>query len=98
MILRPFGVDVHEFSGVEEAISAVSNLTFDVVLLDLSMPGIDGKESLLMLKKCFTLHTPRIYAYTAYPREIDVSELKIFGFSDALFKPVKNRDLLNLFI
>lgn len=96
MVLRPFGVEVHEFSGVREALKAVPYLTFDVVLLDLSMPEIDGKESLRMLKANNVATGAKIYAYTAYPEELINTDMAEFGFDGILTKPIKNQDLLNL--
>jgi DNA-binding NarL/FixJ family response regulator len=42
---------VGEAGGAQEAIDAISELQPDVVLLDLSMPGMDGLEAIPLLRQ-----------------------------------------------
>jgi PAS domain S-box-containing protein len=50
-ILSKYGFVPYEASGEAEAIRAVKSLDLDLILLDLIMPGPDGMETLLELKK-----------------------------------------------
>ena len=50
-ILTKYGFLPFEASGGAEAISAVKSLDLDLILLDVVMPGPDGMETLLELKK-----------------------------------------------
>jgi DNA-binding NtrC family response regulator len=45
------GFDVARAATGEEAVRAAENEKFDLALLDLKMPGMDGRETLEMLKK-----------------------------------------------
>jgi two-component system OmpR family response regulator len=49
--LQPQGWDVHTVLGGREAIEVASRVNFDVVLLDLVMPGMDGVETCRGIKK-----------------------------------------------
>ena len=45
------GLKVNSVTSGEEALARVDEQNFDVIVLDLSMPGIDGIETLKQLKK-----------------------------------------------
>lgn len=45
------GLKVNSVTSGEEALARVEEQNFDVIVLDLSMPGIDGIETLKQLKK-----------------------------------------------
>lgn len=49
--LKERGQDVSAVSSGLEAIEAVKQTLYDVVVLDVKMPGLDGLETLLELKK-----------------------------------------------
>ena len=49
--LRLRGVDVHSFSGGDKALEAVQRDSYDVALIDLRMPGMQGEELLGRLKQ-----------------------------------------------
>ena len=44
------GLDVESYTNGTDALEAASKRVFDVALLDLKMPGMDGKELLALLK------------------------------------------------
>lgn len=97
MVLRPFGVDVYEFSSVRDALAAMPEARFDVVLLDLAMPDTDGRKSLQILRSCEVFKNTKIYAYSAYANQEEHAELIQIGFSGILSKPIHNQELLSLF-
>lgn len=45
------GLEVHEFTNGKDALEASKDIRFDVALLDLKMPGMDGAELLSRLKE-----------------------------------------------
>ncbi|QCQ21728.1 response regulator [Desulfoglaeba alkanexedens] len=49
--LRARGMDVATSTSAEEALAKVAEQAFDVVILDLKMPGMDGIQALKALKE-----------------------------------------------
>lgn len=49
--LKARGKDVVILSGGEEAIDEIQKSDYDVVILDVRMPGLDGLETLVAMKK-----------------------------------------------
>lgn len=46
-----FGLDVRQVASAREALSAIGTESFDVVLLDVRMPDVDGIEALQLIRK-----------------------------------------------
>ena len=89
---RGFSVDASG-SG-EDAISKAERHTFDVVILDLAMPGMDGVETLKRLRK----NDPdlQIILLTGHGSIEKAVEATKCGAMDFLQKPAKLPDLLEL--
>jgi CheY-like chemotaxis protein len=51
LFLRRAGAKVDEASNGEEAISKAGKGNYDIVLMDIQMPGMDGYDTLKELKK-----------------------------------------------
>ncbi len=91
-LLTSEGYAVVNSANGEEALEKHSAQTFDLILLDLLMPGMDGIEVLKLLKK----RDPRsvIIIITAYASvESAISAMKIGAF-DYVQKPFKHDELL----
>jgi CheY-like chemotaxis protein len=79
----------------EEALQALKRKSFDLVLMDVQMPVMDGLEATLAIRKLEGLsgrHVP-IIALTANVLEEHRKEAQQAGFDDYLSKPVKLEDL-----
>jgi signal transduction histidine kinase/CheY-like chemotaxis protein len=50
LVLEPFGVDATLAESGEEALELLSSEVFDAVLMDLYMPGMDGREATRILR------------------------------------------------
>lgn len=86
------GYKVENSSSGEEALEKHSSQTYDLVLLDLLMPGIDGIKALPKLKKIDPFAV--IIIITAYASvESAISAMKIGAF-DYIQKPFKHDELL----
>ena len=88
-ILRILG---HEFSQAEngkEAIDAINNNDFDVVLLDIEMPVMNGLETTVYIrqKMPFPKNKIPIVALTAHNPQLFYEEFKDTGFDKVLTKP-----------
>jgi two-component system OmpR family response regulator len=88
-----------EASGVTtgaEALSLIAEVPFDVVLLDLKMPGLDGLEVIRRIKA----EQPelQVILLTGWGSEEDAEKGKELGAYDYLMKPVKIRDLVRVLL
>ena len=91
-LLTSEGYEVELSSSGEEALEKFPSPSFDVVLLDLLMPGMDGIEVLRRIKKIDP--AVPIIIITAYGSvESAISAMKI-GALDYVQKPFKHDDLL----
>ena len=80
-------------SGVE-ALELLGREPFDVVLLDISMPGMSGDEVIVHIRANPAYHGMRVVAYTAHAMEGDRSRLLRRGFDSILTKPISGASLM----
>lgn len=75
----------------EEAISELAKNNYDLVLMDVHLPGINGTEATEQIRT-FNAHTP-IIALTAISLNENRETLLSFGMSDVVTKPFKPEHL-----
>jgi DNA-binding response OmpR family regulator len=94
LLLEDFGYVVETLSNGDETAAAVEELCPSVVLLDVLMSGIDGREICKNLKKSeLTKNTP-VIMLSAHPGVAKkISEVGADGF---LSKPFEVEELLNV--
>jgi DNA-binding NtrC family response regulator len=91
-LLTSEGYEVEISASGEEALEKFPSQSFDVILLDLLMPGMDGIEVLRRIKKVDPLAA--VIIITAYGSvESAIAAMKI-GALDYVQKPFKHDDLL----
>ncbi len=93
--LEKLGIACEVVANGEEAIQALKKRAFDLVLMDVQMPVMDGLEATLAIRKYEALrgtHVP-IVALTANVLEEHRREAQQAGFDDYLAKPVKLEEL-----
>ena len=83
--------DVYEAENGEQAVEAVRQQFFDVVLMDIRMPGMDGLDALEQIKKI----SPGILVFmmTAYQSVGTARAALQLGASDYIVKPVDMEEL-----
>jgi DNA-binding NtrC family response regulator len=91
-LLTSEGYEVDLSSSGEEALNKFSARSFDLILLDLLMPGMDGIEVLKKIKKIDPLAA--IIIITAYASVESAIEAMKIGAFDYVQKPFKHDDLL----
>lgn len=72
------------------AIEKLANNTYDVILMDLQMPEMNGFEATAYIRNELKLNIP-IIALTANVTTVDVEKCKDLGMNDYISKPVEER-------
>jgi DNA-binding response OmpR family regulator len=80
------GFDVTKADSGEAAIEAARKAEFAVVLLDLKMPGMDGREVLRVLKQEQLLEVIILTGHGSLDAEIECKELGAFGYVSKPFE------------
>jgi CheY-like chemotaxis protein len=93
-MLRRMGGDVRTVSDGAAAVEEVAGGTFDIVLLDLNMPVMDGLEAVRVIRdRLAGIEELAVLALTADPGWIDRSVLAAAGFNGYVMKPTTMADL-----
>jgi PAS domain S-box-containing protein len=94
-LLTPLGCQVETASGGAEAVAAAGESRFDVILMDLRMPGMDGASACATIRAS---HGPNarqpILAFTADASHGRAAEVMATGFDDHVAKPIMPTELL----
>ncbi len=94
-ILNKLGYDPKMTNNGKEVLEEVSNKYYDVILMDVQMPEMDGLEATKMIRVCLS-NQPVIIAMTANTLQGDREECLRAGMDDYLSKPVNLEELVNL--
>jgi CheY-like chemotaxis protein len=78
-----------------EAANAAATGDFDIILMDLQMPEMDGLEATRLIRKHNDGNQPVIIALTANAMEGDEQECLEAGMNDYLGKPVKLEEVID---
>lgn len=97
-ILEPLGASVTETADGREAIEAAATTAFDLILLDLKMPGMDGDEAVRLIRagQGPNAKVP-VLAFSAGQEAYDELLLPD-DFDGALAKPLAPNTLIEAFI
>ena len=100
-MLRQFGLRVTLASGALNGLRKLGEAHFDLVLMDIQMPGMDGVEALSWFRRGsgsrFSFMTPPdtpVVAVTANALGGDDERFRSLGFDDYLSKPFRQSQLL----
>ena len=93
LMLEGHGWNLEEASNGDEALAAIRNKRFDVILLDISMPGMSGDDVCREIK--LTPGGPRVVAFTAHVLPDEVEHIMAAGFDGLVTKPFTQAQLLN---
>lgn len=82
-ILKYDGFNVDVCNNGEKAIQKATIKNYDVILMDINMPNLDGIETAKILKQNFNLSKPKIIALSGNPKD----KLNTFDMDGYLNKP-----------
>ncbi len=95
-VLQKMGLRVDAVANGIEALSALETLPYDLVLMDVQMPEMDGLEAARRIRDPNSPvldHQIPIIAMTAYAMASDREKCRDAGMSDYLSKPIVPQDL-----
>lgn len=97
-VLSAAGHDVARADAAEQALAAIKADHPNVILMDLSLPGIDGLTLVRMLKADPATRDIHVVAVTSYPERFSRAEALAAGCDAYLGKPLSTRDLPGMLV
>jgi PAS domain S-box-containing protein len=91
-ILQKKGYEVESVGDGEKALSLIKDHDFDVIILDIILPGLSGLDIIETIKRVSPLS--KIIMFTGQPSVETILNALRAGANDYLSKPVKPEDLL----
>ena len=86
--------DVVEYENGVDALAGLAATLPDLVLLDISLPGMDGNEILARIRADDRLRKLPVIALTAHAMAGDREKYLSAGFNDYITKPIVDESLL----
>jgi CheY-like chemotaxis protein len=94
-IFNKLGYEPKMTNNGKEVLEEVSHKFYDLIMMDVQMPEMDGLEATKMIRVCLSSQ-PVIIAMTANTLQGDREECLRAGMDDYLCKPVNLEELVNL--
>ena len=97
-IIRSIGHDYVQAENGREAVEALLNEDFDLILMDIEMPVMNGLETTKFIRENFDPprnNTP-IVALTAHNPQLFFEDFKDVGFDQLLTKPYSIEKIMSL--
>ena len=77
-----------------EAVESVQRQSYDLVLMDVQMPEMDGLDATRAIRKIADLQQPRVVAMTANAMQGDREMCMAAGMDDYVSKPIRVQELV----
>jgi len=94
-ILEDEGYHVICVPTAEEGLAALEQRAFDIVLMDISLPGMDGKEATRQIRQNPNWKDLPVIALTAHAIKGEHEAIMASGVTDLITKPLDEEQLLN---
>ena len=96
--LERWGCTVEIANNGIEGVKLAQKTPFDIILMDIQMPVMDGYEAAKIIKNDLPkkIAATPIIAMTAYTAKEDIDRAFIAGMNDYIFKPFVVKDLYNM--
>jgi two-component system cell cycle response regulator DivK len=92
--LRRAGHDVHESGTAEDGIAAALSQSFDLVVMDIQLPGTDGLSATRLLRSTASTESIPVLAVTAHAMRGDEDRILAAGCDGYVAKPIAYREFL----
>lgn len=86
--------EINEYQTGKEALEGITNNVPHLVLLDLSLPGMDGTEVLVKLRRNKITEDIPVIAITAHAMTGDREKYLALGFDEYLTKPILDEEII----
>jgi len=93
--LKIVGINVTIANNGQEGINLLNQITFDIVLMDIQMPILDGIAATKIIRSNSQYNDVPIIAVTANVLNTNIDEYLNIGINDYLAKPINPEDLWN---
>lgn len=99
LMLKKLGYRADLVSNGVEVLEIIQHLSYDVILMDVQMPEMDGREATQLICQKYPVGSrPRIIAMTALAFEGDRQECLAVGMDDYISKPIRIEVLAEVLI
>jgi len=95
-MLKKLGIEADVAVNGLEVLEALERQSYDIVLMDVQMPEMDGFEASRAIRERWRERAPRIIAVTAHAMEDDRQRCIEAGMDDYISKPVRIEDLAEM--
>ncbi len=95
-MLKKLGYRADTVANGIEALQALERQHYDIVLMDVKMPEMDGLEATRIIRQRWPDDGPKIIAITAYALEGDREKCLAAGMDDYIGKPVQKEELADI--
>lgn len=95
IVLKSNGYQITEVLDGKEAVAELTKQSFDLVLMDMQMPFMDGLEATRIIRKHLNNKVP-IIALTANEIRKEKDRCVQAGMNDFLMKPFDEKDLVSV--
>jgi len=92
-MIKGWGLTYRTCNNGKEAIQALQEDKFDLVLMDIEMPEMNGYEATSYIRNVLKLDIP-VIATTAHESAEEREKCQLSGMNDYLQKPIKESELL----
>jgi CheY-like chemotaxis protein len=92
-VLEQMGYRADVASNGLEAVESIKRQSYDVILMDIQMPEMDGLDATRRIRNLTSLKQPRIIAMTANAMQGDREMCIIAGMEDYISKPIRVNEL-----
>lgn len=96
IVKKVTNVEMSISMSAEEGIEEAKQLSPDLILLDIHLPGMDGDEALPILKKLDNLKDTKIIALSANAMKEDIEQALKLGFDGYVTKPLVLNEILDV--
>ena len=94
--LRKGGYEVVTAAGGQEALTYLMQRSFDLMIVDIAMPEMDGITLLEKIRKTYSMNTLPVIMLTASALDDDRLRAQAAGATDFLTKPISSWELLEV--